>query len=233
MAAAIIDVSDLDGTPSSKRAGPLGQALASFLDRTWAVETGQRHDPMVDFRFDLGLFPYEGELYGATHTERPHFHERWMREADVDDFSYWPAAVPASVGADRWAHRRDVWQALCTVDGTPVSPVFCGMVVHCVPPWSERLEPEAALASLPTTEERAQQAARHAVLERWMAEHCPPPPGKKRPSAAARRTAEQKAQIWLETPDGEAAIAAEARAILPRLRTPLTLRDLTGGRSSA
>jgi len=227
IAARIIDDRHLRARARAPRVAPFHAAMVELLDRSWAVETEQRHDPSVDFRCNVGLFPYEGTVYGVLHAEQPRFQSLWMTEANVEDFSYDASVSRPPVGPEEWAVRARVWRALYTTDDGPAWPALRGVVAYCVGPWVDRPRPEQVVAHLPTLAVRARRAAESAVLARWIKEQTPAR-GAARQTTASRRTRAQDGHAWLGTPAGAAAVDEEAAQILPRLPASLALTDLMG-----
>jgi hypothetical protein len=222
-AVAVIDDRDVLGRRRAKRPSPFAHALTEFLERTWQVESGHHSDPVVDFHFDVGIFPLAGQLYGTTSTEQAAFHQRWMQQLGVESFAYWIGADPPSrIEPDIWHLRRTVWQMLWNANGALTPPVYRGLVARCVEPYMERPDPASVLTRIPSPADRAQRTAGRALSQRWVVEHAGAPTARRAIAAA-----ENAAAAWLRTPQGKAAIADEAKQQLPRLRVPVTLRDLT------
>lgn len=117
-AVAAIDKAKHSGTATTFT---LSTAISELEDRQREVQkTGQR-DPLVDFDFELWLFPYtETETLCILNSEQPQLIKLFDEHSWVRDYSYWNSSDPdENVSDAEWDEREQAWNKVLPGAGVP------------------------------------------------------------------------------------------------------------------
>ena len=194
---------------------PEGSLQAFVLDvlqsRQDTVLRTQHRDPLYDWSSTVVLIPHDGDLYALLYTEQPAIRQLWRRMPGVTPFPYWNATDgPASLSRKAWETRRRIWEAVLGHDAPDQRGIT--LTLHAPPTIWWTWESWGAWGPvIPRWAQRIARAARDASWMAYAAAH-----GYGFGTMTTFDPYFQWSQ-WLQTPDGQADLAAQQAKMASRL----------------
>lgn len=196
-----------EGTPPLAAAR---QAIDEAVEDLDALRLRRERAPDLDVSLSLTLIPMsDGKVLGLIFTEQQALQDLWMQQPGVTPYPYWDHTDrPDDVSEEEWEARAARWeQALPS--GVPALSGLTRTVVEVPSLYSAETQ-DAIVAHYPAFDDRLSRAARHYAIERRL-------------TAIASESSDGPtsrvldAVRWLDTPDGEAAVAAARQDLAGRL----------------
>lgn len=196
---------------------PLSFAWGQFNDRRKVVRVERRSDWAVDYGFEIGIYPYKGQVYCLVFTERNEALKAFKEMGFVEDYGYWDNTdQPDGVSDEEWAKRECVWEGI--VRGYTFENI--GLTASCHTDYIGSPEDEHILKRVPSLEKRVKKRAETNLFNGYYK----PNPDIKGTSDFMRQMREF--EKWLKTEEGKAALEVESAIVKPTLLHPITAEHL-------
>lgn len=207
--------------PAIPEPRPLAEAWSALMDRVNEIEKTKRRDPAVDFDFEVTVFPLGSAILGITFVEQSEFHQLWLSQPDVEDYSYWNNTdQPEGLSDEAWLARAEDWDKALEHSSFPAQAGFS--LTLCNGSHLFMTPVQSVEGLLPDFYKRVSAISRQLLMDEWDSRQ--DPESGQRPYAALR-----KYQAWLETDEGRARRAAVEKKTAELLNPELTFEHLMGG----
>ena len=206
-----------------KTLSPFLHAECTVLKLQQMVRAEHRRIPFIDFEFYVTLIPFEGRVYGMVVTEQGEWQDLWRQQPFVEEFGYWDNVDPLEdVDEADWNERGRIWEAILAVNPS-APPSMLGFSADCTRE-SVYVSLDDVMQHIQPPEERAGACADHAVRVRRRQHEIEQIDASNR-TEAALDAAKRRADAWMRTDAGLAALAAETERMKTVLK-PIRRLDL-------
>lgn len=201
---------------------PWVEAYSDVIDRQKKIKQTGSRDPEVDFEFNISILPHGRKIYGIIFSERGNWRDLFLKQPEIEDFSYWNSTDrPDGISARAWNQRRKTWDAIL---GSRGIPALRGFSAECTE-QTLYIETGDILAAIKSHDVRVLDRAKDVVMGAEMYRRMQELPEDERQKHVFEIFWE--AQDWIKTPEAKILLQAKVEELQEKLPKVITKELLT------